>query len=347
MGAVDDFTKETISRLGPGAYLVNIVPSGAFVLTTWALLASDLLPWERPTSPAAGSDAVLQEARALGASGWVLLLVAVLVVAVLLRPFQISAVQLLEGYWRSRFGLRLLERLAVERHVRKFDVHEAWSRVLPRHGSSVDFQEVARHSRREHRRAQKAYLGRRIVKAYPLDRTIFLPTRLGNVLRRAETTAGERYGLNSVVTYPRLYPHLSTPMNNALANRIDLIDTACTFVIVFGAQAVISAPLLWNVDGWSLIPVAFVVFAALAYRGARTVAERYAESLCAAYDLHRFDMLKAMHRKLPRDPQEELFENQELSKFLAQGKPWPEITQRGWSYDHPADDPAEPPRPGP
>jgi hypothetical protein len=96
VGVVEDATKETVTRLGPGAYLVNIVPSVVLVAVTWALFSSQLLPWAAP-NPAAGAAAVLRAAQGLGVAGGILLLVAVVMVAILLRPFQISAVQILEG----------------------------------------------------------------------------------------------------------------------------------------------------------------------------------------------------------------------------------------------------------
>lgn len=335
MGIVDDAAKETVNRLGPGAYLVNIVPSVVLVLITWALYAAQLMPWVTPTGPAPGAASVVSSARDhLGLAGGALLIVAVVVGAILLRPFQIAAVQLLEGYWQGRVGLRLFEALAVERQIRKFDAHATWRNARPRESRETRLRSVARASRQNRRRLRKAMLGEQAVRRYPLSRADFLPTGLGNVLRRAETTAGERYGLDTVVMYQRLYPYLSASVSNSIANRLDLIDTACTFVIVFVTEAVLSAPLIWRLDVWSVVPAVFVLFAAIAYRGARSVAERYGDALCVAFDLHRFDMVRALHRKLPRTPESELTENEELSNFLAQSLPWPKKTRRGWSYDH-------------
>jgi hypothetical protein len=257
-----------------------------------------------------------------------------LVVAVMLRPFQITMVQVLEGYWRSRFVLRSVAVFAVERHIRKAGAHAAWRDRLSRGPTDKTFETVARNSRRERHALQKALDGVDELASYPLDQADFLPTRLGNVLRRGETMAGERYGLNTVLTYPRLYPHLHPKLDALISNQLDLIDTTCAFTVLFTLETVVALPLVWRMDWWSVVPAVFLVFAGLAYRGARGVAGWHVTTLCAAYDLYRFEMLKALHRKLPRTPDSELVENRELSEFLAQGKPWPEKTRRAWSYDH-------------
>jgi hypothetical protein len=54
----------------------------------------------------------------------------------------------------------------------------------------------------------------------------------------------------------------------------------------------------------------------LAYRGAITTARKHARLLATAFDLHRFDMLDALHYELPLTPQDELELNSRLSKFL-------------------------------
>jgi hypothetical protein len=282
---------------------------------------------------APGPAAIVQAVKDNGVPGGVVLIVAVLVVAVLMRPFQIAMVQLLEGYWRERFALRAIEALAVERHIRKASVHRAWQHSGPLTPLDTQFKTVVAVSRLKRRRARKMFDAKEELATYPLDYESFLPTRLGNVLRRGESTAGERYGLNTVVTYPRLYSFLGPKLEAEIGNQLDLIDTSCTFAILFAFEAALSLPLVWRMDWWGVVPLFFAMFAALSYRGARRVAAQHAVLLNVAYDLHRFDMLRALRRKLPRTPEAELKENQELSQFLADGK-WPRGT---WirSYDHP------------
>jgi hypothetical protein len=74
------------------------------------------------------------------------------------------------------------------------------------------------------------------------------------------------------------------------------------------------------------------VFAALvlaiAWSGAPADAPDHGESLRAAFDLHRFDLLSALHLPLPPDGAAERGQNRELSAFLIQD--W----EVDFEYDH-------------
>jgi hypothetical protein len=163
-----------------------------------------------------------------------------------------------------------------------------------------------------------------------------LPTRLGNLLRRAETSAGERYGLTTVVTYGRLYPHLSDRLDRQMAMQLDLLDTMSAFTLVFSGQALATTPLVARFDGWSLLPAAFVVFALIAYRAACQTARHHAVTLATTYDLHRFDMLKALHLPLPGDAEQEYIENLRLSEFFGNEPLLSESERADWKYVHPS-----------
>jgi hypothetical protein len=97
-----------------------------------------------------------------------------------------------------------------------------------------------------------------------------------------------------------------------------------------------------RLDGWSLLPLTFAVFSLIAYRGARRAALHYAVALATTYDLHRFDMLKAMHRPLPDNADEEYTENRKLTMFLQDGRPIEKSDRANWRYSHPTDTVGEP-----
>ncbi|MFI8281101.1 hypothetical protein ACIGBH_40825 [Streptomyces sp. NPDC085929] len=61
------------------------------------------------------------------------------------------------------------------------------------------------------------------------------------------------------------------------------------------------------------------MLSALAYRSALNAAILYGQALQTAFDLHRFDLRRALHLRLPPDLATELAWNDGLSAFLAQG----------------------------
>jgi hypothetical protein len=340
VSSLGQVAKESTNRLGPSAALVQVLPSTSLVLVVFALITSRLYPWASPLHDAkgkkvaAGIDSVMHTVKGLNATGGVMLILVVLVTAVMIRPFQVAAVQFLEGYWNSR-GLRIMETLAVERHARRLSFHRSRQLVAQPRAGGPQFDAVARADRQTHRIDRMTRRAQAITERYPERVAHLLPTSLGNVLRRAETSAGERYGLNTVVTYRRLYSHLSSRLDQKIAMQLDIIDTMATFTLVFWAEGLAAAPLLFRVDWWSLVPLAFGVFSAITYRGARLAAEHHAHQLSTAYDLHRFDMLRTMHRRLPKNALEEYSDNQELSDFLAGIAPIPESERVRWTYSHP------------
>ncbi|MEU8817874.1 hypothetical protein [Actinoplanes sp. NPDC048796] len=336
--ALNDFGlgKESINGLGPGAYLVNVLPSTVLVAGAFAILSSRIYPWSSPIRGVRpGVESVVATVRESPVTALVIFASSVLFVTVVLRPFQISAVQWLEGYWRDRSILRIAHEFAVERHQRRRGLNLVRLQAIPEEEPRLprfDVVAAQQRARVRHRRRQEAAM-EVISQQYPDQAEDVMPTLLGNVLRRAETGAGERYGLSTVHTFPRLYPYLSPRLAQENETQLNVLDASATLAIVIGALAALSSPFLIRFDAWSAVPVALLLVAGVSYRGARIAAQRHGVVLAAAFDLHRFDMLSAMHRRLPRDAREELAENAALTSVL-EGEP--AIRQRPWKYAHPA-----------
>jgi hypothetical protein len=339
MSDLTTLSNESVKGLGAGAYLVNVLPSAVLVLSLVALVDARVLPWSHPLvhqrhEIAAGPSSVVQTVQDGGVAGGGALLLGVVVIAVLLRPFQIRTVQLLEGYWR-RGGL--LKALAIERHARRRSASLARAVTLePAPPNGVQFEDVAEYARVSHRVMRIKNRALREMEDYPTRVKWILPTRLGNVLRRTETTAGERYGLDTVAVYSRLYPYLSPRLDAEISAQLNGIDVMATFVLVFGIETLSCAPLLWRADGWSVVPVILGALAGLSYRGATAAASHYGKLLVTAFDLHRFDMLAAMRQPLPENGEKEYESNQRLVTLLTADRQLSRPERRLVTYEHPA-----------
>lgn len=343
-------SKESIKSLGPGAFLVTALPSIVLVLSLYAFIASRLFPGadpleakDGPVDP--GLASVLHVTDALGVTGGVLLALGVLCVAVILRPMQITLVQVLEGYWAIPGRNNFVEGLAVERHVRRRFRAAARSGVTRTWTDEPILAELARQARRDQQADRLEDRAAATLARYPLDARLTMPTSLGNVLRRAEGIAGERYGLSTVHTYPRLYPHLSPRLESEIGNQLDVLDSTATFTLLFLAETALTLPLLLRWDWWSWVPALFLLLAAGAYAGAVRAAQKQGNLLEVAFDLHRFDLLKALHLPLPADPARELKQNRNLARFFAGPRAEGELRPPAqWRYRHPQDQPVEAPR---
>jgi hypothetical protein len=281
--------------IGARFALVGLLPALVLALFVLALL------WSGAPGDPPDLDRILDEARELDAWAGALLFLALLVAAIVMQPLQLGLVRWLEGYWPRPLAARGRERY--ERRVTALEATTAPRRKPLTPEELATMSDAASELRllppREH----------------------LMPTRLGNALRAAEVRAGEPYGLDAVVAWPRLYPLLPDPVRAVVDGQRDALDVNARFCSIFAAAAVISAALLVTHGWWLLVPVGCLVLAWLAYRAAVASAVAYGESIRTAVDLHRFTLLEALHLPLPATPEEERELNRKLSRFLLQGVP--------------------------
>ncbi|NUP14592.1 MAG: hypothetical protein HOZ81_00485 [Streptomyces sp.] len=270
------------------------------------------------------------------------------VVGVLLRPFEAAIIQLLEGYWARPAPLALLRGAAVERHRRRRDraqlvvQHaknvEAAERAAalqpgnPPPSRSAPLSELAARDRRRARLRRRADRARRVRSGYPTEirpdtpykkrdrQGELMPTSLGNMLLRAERFSGDRYGLDMMRVYPRIYPFVAPRLENAVAQQLSLISATASLSVSLGVTGVAISPLFLRWDVWSLLPLAPMVLSVLAYRGAVAASAFHGTLLATVFDVHRFDLLRAFHYKLPRSAEELVGLNEAVSDFLARDK---------------------------
>jgi hypothetical protein len=256
---------------------VHFVPCALFVTCLYGLV--------RAGSFSGRSDwtAVLPSSLAATAGSLLLIGACAAVLGMLLQPFQVRAVRVLEGYWdrwpvTAGFAGVLME----------------WQR---RRGQTLaDRADAAADAGPDARRVA-ADASRRLGAGPPQD--VLLPTALGNALRAGELSAGERYGLTTLASWPRIYPQLSAPLAQALSSARDMLDAAVNLCYAFLACAVATVAACYDEPGkWWLVALALAM-AAVAYKGAVVGAQSYAGLMHVVYDLHRFDLVEALHHPLP------------------------------------------------
>lgn len=242
----------------------------------------------------------------------------ILLLGLAIAPFQIALVQVLEGYWgRSPLGLRLTA-IGIELQRRRMVRVQALT-LLPAAST------VADHLRARHAAEQAQ-------RDFPQGE-LLLPTSLGNILRAAETTAGERYGLDTVESYPRLRQVLSDRLDSALAQLLTQLDTAAALTLSFVLSCLLSLALIPH-GAWALVPIAFGVLSGLSYRGAGAAARLHGRLLHAAFDLHRFDLIEHLHYPLPTHPVSEVPFNNRLSAFWQVGASDGDVAEMPGPYAH-------------
>ncbi len=161
-----------------------------------------------------------------------------------------------------------------------------------------------------------------------------MPTRLGNILRAAEQRPLEKYGLDAIICWSRLWLLLPDAVKQELQTaRADLNTAARVWLwsmlfMGWGVWAVGSIALgltsgLWPIPlglilGLWPIPVG-LTSAFFAYRWAIAAATLYGDLIDATFDLYRRLLYDSLRWSLPPDPDEERRVGRELTEYLWRG----------------------------
>jgi hypothetical protein len=132
---------------------------------------------------------------------------------------------------------------------------------------------------------------------YPVRRADLLPTRLGNALRAAEAYPGddERYGVDAVFFWPRLYLILPADARTAVDDARSALDRMVLLASLAAAYPLAALGVAcWAGTPWQAwlagAAVAAVV-AAVAYRAAVRAATTFGDLVRASFDLYRRSLL--------------------------------------------------------
>jgi hypothetical protein len=294
---LDALAKSVID--GKRFFLVDYLPTYAAAL----LLAT--LVWAGAPGPLEAGRA-WRTAADLGIGELVLATLALTLVAVLLHPFQLGLVRLLEGEWP--------EFLAPVTHWSRRRQAAALRRLAEIEKLPDDSEAAVSDARVQE--AGRAGAQRRV--RFPTEE-LCRPTAVGNVLAATEARAGSAYGFDAVVAWPRLYPVLGTQMRAIVDDRRDTLDVAARLTVTMLMTGLIAAALL-AFSGWSLL-LALIPLALswIASRATMQAAMAYGEAVDVAFDLHRFDLLSALRLPLPVDDESERLANAKLCDSWRQG----------------------------
>ncbi len=271
------------------------------VLTFWVLGAWLALP---PTR-----WAELDKALAAGPNLRQALLMAVALLGVMLcaavaRHLRFATLRLLEGYWPKLldYPRRWLSQGMAKRLERQ---QTEFQKLAAKGLDALDRQQLADFLR----------LDAALMQA-PADPRQLMPTRLGNLLRAAELAPRDRYGLDGVICWPRLWLLLPENVRAELAQARETLDAAAELWL-WGLLFLAWTP-------WSPWSAALSLALALyAYRRALRAAEVYAALIQSAYDLHRFALYQALHWPPPKNPAEEHAAGEALTAYLWRGSDSP------------------------
>jgi hypothetical protein len=276
------------NRVGRYFTVVSALPSAALVTYVYVLVRTGA--WSGSVNWAA---AVQQ----FHLADLALLTVVSFVAALALHPLQFAMLQVLEGYWGTTAPWRWFAvlRIMYHRHRCEFlDETGTRARMAIRDGQVDMTADIASALEAELLSAES----QRLRASYPEDIDQILPTRLGNVLRRYEMSAGSPYGLNVIPALPRLAMVARPAEVEYLQNQRIQMELAARTSLLAMVAAVLTAVFMWRHPAWMLIAVVPYVIGYAAYRGAVTVAHEYGTAMAVLAELNRFSLYDRL--QLPR-----------------------------------------------
>lgn len=234
-------------------------------------------------------------------------LLAVATSATVARHLTLTVLRFLEGYWPA--SLRPVRKRLVSWQASRFNkAQERWQELAAKGVQNLTPQEHDEYAALDWRRLH-----------VPTSPERWMPTALGNVLRGAELRPWERYGLDTVIWWPRLWLVLPEAVKKELSEARARLDTLAR-VWFWGALF-----LIWTVWAWwaALVGLAVAFFT---YGRMVNAAEAFGDVLVSAFDLHRIALYQHLRWPPPPNPAKERQIGKQMTAYLWRGSdepsPW-------------------------
>lgn len=163
-----------------------------------------------------------------------------------------------------------------------------------------------------------------------------MPTRIGNILKNGEVYPKQRYGIDAVLIWPRLYSVLPESMVRnfgSAAAELELMLTisalGLAFAFVGGIIAMVLLP--WYIVGACILSGAFIAW--LGYEGALRSALSYNDLIKTAFDLHRGTLIKTIGWFPASSYDKERSQWESISKLWYHGPPPTQEDARPLGYE--------------
>ena len=306
--------------------IVSFIPSSLYVLFVY-LLATTGSWYHQPDW-----NHAFTSLGHLGVGGIALLTFVSVGLGIFIHPIQFAIVQFFEGYWGTSPASQAIRYQRIIRYQRLCegldqdfdsinDMFIDWREA----GYTTTFSKRAPHRSKSDEAA-------RARRKFPANLDEVMPTRLGNVLRRAESQAGSQYKLDAL----RAVPHL---LLIAPANHVDYVndqrsqlDLAVRMTFISIVAAVTAIIFLWPCGAWVLIAIIPYALAYLSYRGSVVAAGHYGNALETLVNLNRFTLYQQLHLQLPASTDIERTKNEKLTALLNYAP------NKTVDYEHPVTD---------
>jgi hypothetical protein len=215
--------------------------------------------------------------------------------------FTLPLLRLFEGYWPSR-AQRLTDYFTASWRRRRKILETEWQPLAGRFDSGkLSHADLSRYIELDRR-----------LREIPVDASYQMPTRLGNLLRASERLPLDKYGLDGIVCWPRLWLAMEDSAKNdvsAARSKLDASTRLTFWALLF---------VVWAV--WTLIAIPIAAIGVLyGYHLMVEQARTYGQLIEAAYDVKRRALYKSVGWIYPADASVEKASGIALTQYLWRG----------------------------
>lgn len=329
---------EILEKLGQTFLIAGYLPSALFILAHQLFLLPRWLGrivvlFQTPI-PEEGADAAWRWTYLIDQSVTVLLLP--LLIGILLMALNTVIIKLYEGAygWQQDFLLWLWqrhnERRAKELYGNLVKFKDIYTETLanlaslPKGANSLPLEQKRTSTRLEIQRIHDEVVERSPVQRLPRRVSRVKPTALGNAFAVIEEYPYERYGMDGVLFWPRLYPLLDESYTTTLGNVkmiLDLLLNLSLLALIFGLEAIVIGGVRSQPD-WMLIGVGVGawVLSYLCYQGGVNTVYSLGDTVTLCFDYFRERVLKQFGLSKPDNIETEQAVWLQLGQFLRRGE---------------------------
>jgi hypothetical protein len=235
----------------------------------------------------------------------VILITALLAVAatgVVVQRLATTGLRLIEGYWPP-FAGRLSRWRTTAIAAKNKKLEDRFQQLAP--------PVLGDKSATAAQRAEFTVIDQRL-RRFPADGD-YLPTKTGNIMRAGERRPAEKYGLDAIVAWPRLWLLLPDDTRSELSQARSALDSSVA-ALIWGVLFFGFTALAW----WAALVAAVVVIAVYLFWIPDRAAV-FADLLESAFDVHRGLLYKSLRWPLPATPRAERLAGGQITAYLMRG----------------------------
>jgi hypothetical protein len=308
-GGIVDAGSGVAQTIGRYFSVISVVPSSLYVVFVYLLITSgswDHLPrWSQ----------AFKSLEQLGVGGIGLIALASIALGVVIHPSQFAIVQFFEGYWGNN---NIAQAIRSQRILRYRTLCEELEDL--RNGALDGLEELdgSDSKKAADRIALRSQYdeAHRVLETFPRAFDNIMPTRLGNVLRRAEAQAGSQYRLSALQVVPHIL--LVAPQGHVdyVSDQRSQLDLSVRMTFMSVLSTATAVLFLWHCHFWIFIAFIPYMVAYFSYRGSVVAAGHYGSAIDILINIDRFELYKQLCIQFPAGTTEERKINEKLAQLF-------------------------------